>query len=202
MTDAGGTNNNLPAPSPLGIRIHTVRGQAVMLDSDLATAYQVETKAMNRAVRRNGKRFPESFAFQLSKDEWDALRCQIGTLDVGRGRYRKYLPYAFTEHGAVMLATILNSDRAIAASLQIVQAFVRMRHLLNTNHELARRIDELSAKFEKKTGEDSIRFAAIFKELQRLALGYDIAEAKPRGRIGFKTNEERGASGKARKGKT
>jgi hypothetical protein len=156
---------------------------------------------MNRAVRRNEKRFPESFAFQLSEDEWNILRCQIGALRSAHGRHRKYLPYVFTEHGVVMLATILNSDRAIDASKLVVQTFIRMRHLLNTNQELARRIDELNAKFEKKTGEDNIRFAAIFKELQQLALGYDIEAVKPKGRIGFRTDRDHGASGKNQRGK-
>ncbi len=187
-------DETLPEQSPLGGRIYTVRGQAVMLDSDLAEVYEVETGALNRAMKRNAERFPERFAFQLSHGEWDALRCQIGILNTGRGQHRKYLPWVFTEHGAVALAAVLNSSRAIQASIAVVDAFVRLRHLLESNRELSRRIDELNAKFEKKTGEDAVRFHAIFQELKRLALGF-AEEEKPKGRIGFKTNEERGISG-------
>ncbi len=191
----------LPEQSPVGGRIYTVRGQAVMLDSDLAEVYEVETGALNRAMKRNPERFPERFAFQLLQNEWDALRCQIGTLNAGRGRHRKYLPWVFTEHGAVALAAVLNSGRAIQASIAVVDAFVRLRHLLDANRELSRRIDELNAKFEKKTGEDAVRFHAIFQELRRLALGFEAEkEAKPKGRIGFRTNEERDASGAKRPG--
>lgn len=88
--------------TPLSARIHHIRGQSVMLDSDLAGVYEVETKALNRAVKPNESRFPECFTFQLSQDGWDALRCQFGTLNTGRGQHCKYLPYAFTEHGSVM----------------------------------------------------------------------------------------------------
>jgi len=96
-------------------RIFTVRETAVMLDSDLALLYGVETKQFNRAISRNAARFPADFVFQLSKDEWEALRCQIVTLKTsGRGQHRKYLPLVFTEHGAIMAATVLNSERAVA----------------------------------------------------------------------------------------
>ncbi len=185
-------NDNIPAsaPSPLGSRIFMMRGHAVMLDSDLAAVYEVETGALNRAVRRNAARFLEEFAFQLHQNEWDALRCQIGISNASRGG-RRYLPWVFTEHGAVMLATVLNSERAIKASIAVVQAFVRLRHLLDANRELSRRIDELNAKFEKKTGEDAVRFHAIFQELRRLALGYDEESDPPRERIGFKPNKKR-----------
>jgi len=173
-------------------RIYMVRGERVMLDSDLATVYEVETKALNRAVERNIGRFPEEFAFRLKSEEWEILKCQIGTSSSWGGR-RRALPRVFTEYGATAVSMILNSERAVAASKQIIRAFVRLRRVLDANKELARRIDELNARFEKKTGEDMLRFHAIFKELKRLALGYDEEEAKPKGRIGFKTNEEREA---------
>ncbi len=117
--------NAVSTPSPIGARIHIVRGQSVMLDSDLAEVYGVETKRVNEAAKRNAKRFTLAYSFQLDRNEWDTLRSQIATLDVGRGEYRKYPPRVFTEHGAVMLATVLNSDRAIAASMIVVEAFVR-----------------------------------------------------------------------------
>ena len=193
-------SERLPEPSPVGSRIYTIRGQSVMLDSDLAEVYGVLTKNLNKAVSRNPDRFPEEFTFQLSQDEWDALRFQFGTLNAGRGRHRKYLPYAFTEHGAIMLASVLNSPFAVRASIVVVQAFVRLRHILDASRELSRRIDELNAQFEKKSGEDAVRFHAIFQELKRLALGTESEEAKPKDRIGFKPNKERGISGKKKRG--
>lgn len=108
--------------------IYQVRGQDVMLDSDLAATYQTSTKRINEAVNRNRERFPKDFSFQLSQSEWDILRSQIATLKNGHGQHRKYIPRVFTEHGAVMLATVLNSTRAIEASKDIVRAFVRLRH--------------------------------------------------------------------------
>jgi len=198
------SGTNTPARSEdvpsVGARIYLIRGERVMLDSDLAEAYQVETMRVNEAVRRNPKRFTDRYTFQLHKDEWDALISQIAISNRGRGG-RRHLPWVFTEHGAVMLAAVLNSDRAIAASHAVIDAFVRLRHLLDANKELARRIDELNARFEKKTGEDTVRFHAIFQELKRLALGYDEEEAKPKGRIGFKTNEEREAERRGQQGR-
>jgi hypothetical protein len=178
-------------PSPLDACIYTVRGQRVMLDSDLAEVYGVGTKALNQAVNRNSKRFPPQFAFQLSKDEWNVLRSQIVTSNASRGG-RRYPPWVFTEHGAVQLATVLKSDRAIQASIAVVDAFVRLRHVLDANQVLARRIEELAA----KVGDHDKAFAVVFEELKRLAV--DIAPARPRERIGFKTNRERGITGKTR----
>jgi hypothetical protein len=118
-----------------------LRGRRVMLDSDLAALYRVETKALNRAVQRNASRFPRDFMFQLTQKEADSLRCQIGT-SKGRGG-RRYRPYAFTEHGAVMLANVLRSRRAIAASVIVVRAFIRIREDLATHKRLAQRSTEL-----------------------------------------------------------
>ena len=123
--------------------IYTIRGQQVMLDSDLAEIYEVETKFFNRAVKRNIERFPDTFRFQLTQEEYDSLRsqwvtpipddslrCQIGTLEKeGRGQHRKYLPYAFTEQGVSMLSAVLRSDTAIKVSIQIINAFVEKRQL-------------------------------------------------------------------------
>ncbi len=182
--------------NPHDYRIYTIRGERVMLDSDLAVLYEVTTSALNQAVKRNERRFPPEFSFQLSQDEWDNLRSQFVISNQVRGG-RRHLPRVFTENGAVALAMVLNSDRAITASIQVIKAFVRLRHLMETYMELSRRIDELNAKFEKHTGEDQVRFAAIFQELKRLALGFETAEAKPKGRIGFRTGKETGASAKA-----
>ncbi len=129
-------------------KIYVVRGQRVMLDSDLADIYQVETKALKRAVRRNRHRFPEDFLFELSLDETrqlESLRCQIGTLDESnRGKYSKYGAFAFTEHGAVMLASALNSATAVEASIEVVRAFVKMRSVLALHKDLANKVERLA----------------------------------------------------------
>ncbi len=184
--------DDYPEPALIDAHVYRVRGQAVMLDSDLAEVYGVQTKALNQAVDRNERRFPPEFSFQLTNDEWNALRSQIVTLKMGRGQHRKYPPRAFTESGAVALAMALNSDRAIAASIQVVQAFVRLRHVLDANRELARQIDALAAKVDKHDR----AFIAVFEELKRLA--GNMEPDPPRERIGFKPNKGSGTP-KARK---
>jgi len=137
--------DRLPVPvETITRRIFVIRGQKVMLDSDLAELYQVLTKNLNLAVRRNADRFPEDFMFQLTEQEAESLRLQIATSNVGRGG-RRYLPYAFTEHGVAMLSAVLNSDRAVLMSIVIVRAFVRMRELLATHKDLAQKIEKLEA---------------------------------------------------------
>jgi ORF6N domain len=145
----------LLAPEAISLRIATVRGQRVIVDADLAALYGVETKRFNETVKRNLAKFPADFMLQLSADEWAALRSQFATLNAagaaastGRGQHRKYLPYAFTEHGAIMAATILSSPRAIEVSVYVVRAFVRMRELVTTHADLAKRLDELEDKTE------------------------------------------------------
>src|ERR1700730_6717746 len=125
-----------------------LRGHKVLLDSDLAALYGVDSKVLLQAVRRNRERFPEDFMIQLTAAEWSALRSQIVTLKGGRGQHRKYLPYAFTEQGVAMLSTVLNSDRAIAVNIEIMRAFVRMREILASSKELARKFDELERKLQ------------------------------------------------------
>jgi hypothetical protein len=129
-------------------KIYLIRGQKVMLDSDLAVIYGVETKILNRAVKRNLNRFPTDFMFQLTNEETKLLRCQFGTSNKGRGG-RRYLPYVFTEHGAVMLASILNSPMAIEASIKVVRAFVHFRTILMLHQDLAERIEELEQTVDK-----------------------------------------------------
>lgn len=137
-------------------KIYLIRGQKVMLDSDLAEVYQVETKVLNQAVKRNLHRFPEDFMFQLAEDETESLRSQFVTSNKGRGG-RRYSPYAFTEHGAVMLASVLNSPTAIEASIKVVRAFVKMRSILALHQDLAERIEEL----EKVTDKHDQNFAVV-----------------------------------------
>ena len=120
--------------------IYLIRGEKVMLDRDLALLYGVETKMLNRAVKRNLKRFPSDFMFQLTADETDILRYQIGTSKKGRGG-RRYLPYVFTEQGVAMLSSVLNSERAVLVNIEIMRAFVKLRQMLASNAELSRRLD-------------------------------------------------------------
>ena len=118
--------------------IKIIRGQRVMLDLDLATLYGVETKRLNEQVKRNIKRFPEDFMFQLTKDE--CLRSQIATLNEGRGQHLKYMPYVFTENGVAMLSSVLRSDTAIEVNIRIMRAFTSMRHFLQNNAEVFQRL--------------------------------------------------------------
>ena len=113
--------------------IFLIRGQKVMLDSNLAELYDVPTKVFNQAVKRNQSRFASDFMFQLTSEEFDILRSQIATLETGRGRHRKYLPYAFTEQGVAMLSSILRSKRAVNVNIEIMRAFVRLREILATH---------------------------------------------------------------------
>jgi len=167
---------------PIFPRIFTVRETAVMLDSDLAQLYDVETKQFNRAISRNEARFPADFVFQLSKDEWEALRCQIGTLKTsGRGQHRKYLPLVFTEHGAIMAATILNSERAVAMSVFIVRAFVKMRTELLTDATLEARLQ----KIEKTLLSHDSALREVLQKLRPLLLP---PPETPKPRIGFHEN--------------
>ena len=126
----------------LASRIIAVRGQRVILDADLARTYGVATKILNKAVKRQGVRFPNDFCFQLTQKEFESLRFQIGTSNIGRGG-RRYRPYVFTEHGAIMAATILNSPRAVQMSVFVVRAFVKMRAMLVAQKDLAGKLAAL-----------------------------------------------------------
>jgi hypothetical protein len=130
--------------------IYEIRGQKVMLDSDLARIYETKTGALNRAVKRNADRFPSDFVFRLTPRESESLRCQIGTLKLGRGQHRKYLPLVFTEHGAVMAANILNSPRAVQMSVFVVRAFLKMRALLGDKRDLAQKLASLEKELKKR----------------------------------------------------
>ncbi len=158
-----------------------LRGQRVLQDSELAALYGVSTKRFNEQVRRNLKRFPADFMFQLTAEETGSLRSQIATLTTGRGRHRKYLPYVFTEHGAIMAATILNSPRAIEMSVYVVRAFVQLREILASNKELARRFAQLETRLDKKLTIHDEAIAAILAAIRQL-----MQPPVPKGRpIGF-----------------
>ena len=158
-----------------------LRGHRVLLDAELAALYGVSTKRFNEQVRRNRERFPADFMFQLTDAEHAALRSQFATLNAGRGQHRKYLPYAFTEHGAIMAATILNSPRAVEMSVYVVRAFVKLRELLASNKELARRLNELEARLEKKLATHDQAIAAILSAIRQL-MNPPVPKRRP---IGF-----------------
>ena len=144
------------------LHIYLIRGHKVMLDEDLAKVYGVSTKRLNQQVHRNLARFPPAFMFQLTPKEADFLRLRNATLNKrGRGRYRKYPPYAFTEHGAIMISAVLNTPIAIAASIQIAKVFVRLRELLSTHKELARKLEELEKKYDAQ-------FKVVFDAIREL----------------------------------
>ncbi len=162
-------------------RIFDVRGLRVMIDSDLAILYGVSTKRLNEQVKRNVKRFPKEFMFQATSGEAQILRSQFATLGLGWGTYSKYAPYLFTEHGALMLATVLSSPRAIEVSVMIVEAFVHMRHATRLHSELAERVDEL----ERRLGKHDSAIAAILAAIR--SLGQPPAPSRGRA-IGFTAN--------------
>jgi len=137
-------------PETVESKIFLIRGKKVLLSSDLARLYGVEVKVLMQAVKRNLERFPGDFLFQLNPEESKSLRSQIVTLDniSGRGRYSKYQPYAFTEQGIAMLSSVLRSSRAIQINIAIMRTFVRLRQLIDTNKEIARKISQLERKYD------------------------------------------------------
>jgi phage regulator Rha-like protein len=158
-----------------------IRGQRVILDSDLARLYEVTTKRLNEQVRRNQDRFPEDFTFQLTDMEEECLRSQIATSKPGRGG-RRYHPYAFTEHGALMVASVLNTPRAVQLSVYVVRAFVQLREMLNNNAEMSRRLTELEARTDKHDA----KIGQIIEAIRQLMLPPET----PQRRIGFRSSEQ------------
>jgi len=158
-------------------RIVELRGHRVMLDADLARLYGVEVRTLNQAVRRNAARFPSDFMFQLTWDETERSRSQIVILNKadGRGRNIKYLPYAFTEQGVAMLSSVLKSERAVQANVEIMRAFVRLRRLIGHNRELARRLDDLESRYDHQ-------FKVVFDAIRELMTP---PTPPPKRRIGF-----------------
>lgn len=144
-----------------------LRGQRVLLDAELADLYGVATKVLLQAVKRNALRFPEDFMMQLTAAEWTALRSQFVTSKTGRGG-RRYPPYAFTEQGVAMLSSVLGTERAIAVNIEIMRAFERMRKLLSSDKELARRFAQLEARIDKKLAEHDEAITAILSAIREL----------------------------------
>ncbi len=155
--------------------IFILRGQRVMLDSELAALYDVNVKVLNQAVKRNADRFPSDFMFQLGEAEMVCLRSQIVTLKNGRGQHRKFLPFAFTEQGVAMLSSVLRSPRSVIVNIEIMRAFVRLRKMLQSNSDLARKLDSLEKKYDAQ-------FKVVFDAIRQLMT--PPREAKKR-RIGF-----------------
>lgn len=156
---------NTPVPvEHIARSILVLRGHKVILDADLAALYGVETRRLNEQVKRNIERFPEDFMFQLSAEEWNALRSQIAILKTGRGQHRKYRPLAFTEHGAIQAANVLNSPRAVEMGVYVVRAFVRMREILATHKALARKLAELEQRIDAQD-ETIVEILGAIKQL-------------------------------------
>jgi aromatic ring-opening dioxygenase LigB subunit len=154
--------------SKVSDQIHVIRGHRVLLDSDLAALYSVATKALNQGVRRNIERFPADFLLQLTHAEAEILRSQIVTLRLPHGRHRKYPPLAFTEHGAIMAATILNSPRAVQMSVYVVRAFVRLRAMLASNAALARKLEDLEKSVAALDSDTRHRFDQVYEAILSL----------------------------------
>jgi phage regulator Rha-like protein len=167
-------------------QIYVIRGRKVMLDRDLAELYGVETGALNRAVRRNHERFPSDFMFQLTAEEFETLRCQNGSSNLksqfgiskGRGG-RRYRPYVFTEHGVAMLSSVLRSEKAIQINIMIIRAFIKMREMLASHHDLRRKVEDMERKYDKN-------FRVVFEALKKL-LDEPI---KPKNPIGFQITKK------------
>jgi len=167
--------------------IYHIRGKKVMLDADLAQLYGVETKQLKRQVKRNIERFPDDFMFELNQEEYDSLRCQIGTLK--KGQHFKFNPLVFTEQGVSMLSSVLNSKQAIAVNIQIIRIFTRFRELLLTHKDILLKLEKIEKKLlshdesiEKYNGQIQL----IFRTLKKL-MGTD---SSPRKKIGYKRSGE------------
>jgi hypothetical protein len=156
-----------------------IRGQKIMLDEALAALYEVEVKVLNQAVRRNAGRFPADFMFQLTTDEAVFLRSQFVTLKTGSGRHRKYLPYAFTEQGVAMLSSVLHSKRAVMVNIEIMRAFVRLRRILATHADLARKFAALESKYDAQ-------FKSVFDAIRQLMAPPEPPKRRP---IGFTSSD-------------
>ena len=163
-------------------KIHLIRGHKVILDSDLAELYGVETKLLNKAVSRNRGRFPSDFAFRLTKQEFADLRFQIGTSNIGRGG-RRYAPYAFNEHGAIMAANVLRSQQAVKMSVFVVRAFVRIREQLLSKAELESRLSQI----EKVLLAHDDNISELYRQIRPLLMPPDDPPSKP---IGFEIREQ------------
>lgn len=179
-----------PKPENLASLIFFIRGEKVLLDTDLAVLYGVEARALNQAVARNRKRFPDDFMFQVSADEYEHIRSQFvmsgkkgeslrsqTVISKGRGG-RRYLPYAFTEQCVAMLSSVLRSPRAVEVNIAIMRTFVQLRRLMDSNRDLARKIEAMEMRYDEQ-------FSAIFDAIKQLIADDRTRKAKPRRSVGF-----------------
>lgn len=169
--------NDIIPVEKIASKIYVIRHVKVMLDKDLADLYEVNTKRLKEQVRRNLERFPEDFMFELTKEEYSNLRSQFATLK--RGQHSKYLPFAFTEHGILMLSSILNSKKAVQINIQIVRVFTRLKQMLLDNADLKKELEDL-----KQVSEE--RFRIVFETLDQLL----TKESKPKKKIGYTAKEK------------
>ena len=160
--------------------IYVIRDRKVILDEDLAKLYDVTTFNLNKAIKRNFQRFPPDFVFQLKKEEWDVLKFQIGISNKGRGG-RRYLPYAFTEYGAVMAANVLRSKRAVEMSIEVVRAFIRLRQVFASHQEFAKEIMAIKSFALKHAQKTDQEFQKVWRAIEKLA-----TPVEPQRRIGFR----------------
>jgi len=184
-----------PKPENLAQLVFFIRGEKVMLDADLARLYGVETGALNRAVKRNLGRFPGDFMFRFTKEDWENLRCQIGissstgpasVREAKRTQFaassfhggRRGLPYAFTEQGIAMLSSVLRSPRAVEVNIAIMRTFVQLRRLMDSNRNLARKIEAMEKKYDEQ-------FAVVFDAIKQLIAGDESRKTGPKRSIGF-----------------
>lgn len=178
-------NHSLVPVEAIAGCILVVRGQKVILDADLARLYGVETGALNRAVKRNLDRFPPDFIFQLTGDEFQDLRCHFGISSDWGGR--RYEPYAFTEHGAVMAATILKTDLAATVSVYVVRAFVKLREMMASHAELSEKLADLEERVEARLDAHDEQIGALIEAIRELMVPPESSQR----RIGFRIRERR-----------
>jgi len=167
-------------------KIYQVRGKQVMLSQDLAELYQVETRALNQQVKRNIGKFPERYMFQLTREEYERLRSQNVILK--RGQHAKYLPYAFSEHGILMLSSVLNSERADKVNMIIIDTFVKLRELMFVHKDVIRQLEQV----QNKLTEHDNQLLIIFEYLKQLEKSkQEELDQKNRSRIGYKQNKKK-----------
>jgi len=187
---------------PIRNLIYEIRGLNVMLDFDLAKLYGVETKRLKEQVRRNIGRFPDDFMFEITREEYNSLRSQIATLEIGRGKYTKYLPFAFTEQGVAMLSSVLNSELAISTNIRIMRAFVAVRQLIleppidkvselqHEVNELKQYIEDVFTDYNDINEDTRLQLEQINQTLAEMQTQNRLPN-KPRRKIGFFTEKQR-----------
>lgn len=168
----------IPKPENLASLVFAIRGEKVLLDTDLAMLYGVETGALNRAVKRNIERFPADFMLQLTPEEWENLKCQIGISSSPAHGGRRAVPYAFTEQGIAMLSSVLRSQRAVEVNIAIMRTFVQLRRLMDSNRDLGRRIEAMEKRYDEQ-------FSQVFDAIKQLIADDQAKKSKPSRRIGF-----------------